>query len=100
MQVNAKVPESQIDKLTRNMKARIRVDAFASETLDGTVIEVATLPDATSFFSSDIKVYTAKVRIDKPLSGLRPGMTARGRDPGYRARQRAQRASRCHRTLQ
>ena len=76
MQVNTKVHESQIDKLARGMKAKIRVDAFASEMLDGTVIDVAPLPDSTNFFSSDIKVYTTKVRIDDPLPGLRPGMTA------------------------
>ena len=58
---------------TRGMKAKIRVDAFASETLDGTVMDVAPLPDSTNFFSSDIKVYTTKVRIDQPLPGLQAG---------------------------
>ena len=76
LQINTKVHESQIDKLARNMKAKIRVDAFASETLDGTLMEVAPLPDSTNFFSSDIKVYTTKIRIDQPLPGLKPGMTA------------------------
>ena len=77
MQVNTKVHESQIDKLAPSrMKARIRVDAFANEVLNGTVLDVAPLPDSTNFFSSDIKVYTTKVRIDDPLSGLKPGMTA------------------------
>ena len=76
MQVNAKVHESQIDKITTNMKARIRVDAFADQELSGTVLDVAPLPDPTSFFSSDIKVYTSHIRIDNPLPGLRPGMNA------------------------
>jgi HlyD family secretion protein len=78
MQVNTKVHESQIDKLARarGMKAKIRIEAFASETLDGTVTEVAPLPDSTNFFSSDIKVYTTKVKIDQPLPGLKPGMSA------------------------
>ena len=77
MQVNTKVHESQIDKLaSEGMKAKIRVDAFASETLDGTVMDVAPLPDSTNFFSSDIKVYTTKVRIDRAAAGLKPGMTA------------------------
>jgi HlyD family secretion protein len=76
MQVNTKVHESQIDKLAHRMKARIRVDAFANEVLNGTVLDVAPLPDAPNPFSSEIKVYTAKVRIDDPLSGLKPGMTA------------------------
>lgn len=76
MQVNAKVHESQIDKIVPGMKARIRVDAFADFELDGSVVDVAPLPDPTSFFSSDIKVYTTHIKIDKPLPGLRPGMNA------------------------
>ena len=76
MQVNTKVHESQVDKLSKGMKAKVRVDAFPKELFDGTVIEVSPLPDATSFRSSDIKVYTTKVKLGRPLPGLRPGMTA------------------------
>ncbi len=76
MQVNTKVHESQIDKITPGMKARIRVDAFSETELEGTVLDVAPLPDPTSFFSSDVKVYTTRVKIDNPLTGLRPGMNA------------------------
>ena len=76
MQVNTKVHESQIDKIAKEMKARIRVDAFSDTELEGTVLDVAPLPDPTSFFSSDVKVYTTRVKIDKPLPGLRPGMNA------------------------
>ncbi len=76
MQVNAKIHESQINKITSGMKAKIRVDSFADTELDGTVLDVAPLPDPTSFFSSDVKVYTTHVKIDNPLSGLRPGMNA------------------------
>ena len=76
MQVNTKVHESQVDKLSKGMTATIRVDAFANELFDGTVIEVNPLPDATSFRSSDIKVYTTKVKIDQHLPELKPGMTA------------------------
>ena len=76
LHVNTKAHESQIDKLARNMKAKIRVDAFASETLDGTVWDVAPLPDPSNSHISNIKVYTTKVRIDRPLPGLKPGMTA------------------------
>ncbi len=63
-------------RLARGLKARIRVDAFSDQVLDGTVMDVAPLPDSTNFFSSDIKVYTTKVRIDAAAAGLRPGMTA------------------------
>ena len=76
MQVNAKIHESQLDKVEPGMRARIRVEAFADVELDGTVVDKAPLPDPTSFFSSDIKVYTTHIKIDKPLPGLRPGMNA------------------------
>lgn len=76
MQVNAKIHESQIDKILPKMKAKIRVDAFADMELDGSVVDVAPLPDPSSFFSSDIKVYTSHIRIENPLPGLRPGMNA------------------------
>jgi HlyD family secretion protein len=76
MQVNAKVHEAQIDKITPNLKAQIRVDAFPDQQLGGAVSEVAPLPDAGNIFSSDIKVYTTRIRIENPIAGLRPGMTA------------------------
>ena len=76
MQVNVKVHESMIDRITPGLRARIKVDAFADQNLTGTVTDVAPLPDAGNFFSSDVKVYTTHVKIDKGLSGLRPGMTA------------------------
>lgn len=76
MQVNVKVHESQLDKVEPGMKARIRVEAFADAELDGSVVDKAPLPDPTSFFSSDIKVYTTHIKIDNPLPGLRPGMNA------------------------
>ncbi len=76
MQVNTKVHESMIDRITRGLRARIRVDAFADEVLPGEVDNIATLPDPSSFFSSDVKVYTTQVKIEKAIPGIRPGMTA------------------------
>jgi HlyD family secretion protein len=76
MQVNTKVHESMVDRITPGLRARIKVDAFADETLTGFVKEIAPLPDPSSFFSSDIKVYTTRVTVEKGLPGLKPGMTA------------------------
>jgi RND family efflux transporter MFP subunit len=76
MRVNTKVHESQIDRVQKGLKARIRVDAFPGEVLEGTVDSVAPLPDTANFFNSDVKVYTTQVSIDKPNQSLRPGMTA------------------------
>ncbi len=76
-QVNARAPEATVDRLLPGQKARIEVEAFPGETLSGEVIEVAPRPDPTRFLSSDIKVYTTKIRIDGIVRKLRPGMTAR-----------------------
>ena len=76
MRVNTKVHESMIDKVTPGLSARIRVDAFPNQPLIGTVENVQPLPDPTSFFNSDVKVYTTLVAIKNGHPGLRPGMTA------------------------
>ncbi len=74
--VNAKIPEAKIDRVRPGQKARIQVDAYPGAELIGTVKDVFPLPDPTSFFSSNTKVFTTYVTIDNPLPGLRPGMTA------------------------
>ena len=76
MRVNTKVHESMAGRIRPGRPARVRVDAFASEELKGVVQTIAPLADPNSFFSSDIKVYTTQVSIEKGPSGLRPGMTA------------------------
>ncbi len=76
MQVNSKVREAVVNKILPGMKVQVRVDAFSDEILNGTVVDVAPRPDPANFFSQDIKVYSTHVRIENPLRGLRPGMTA------------------------
>jgi len=76
MQVNTKVHEAMVNDVEPGQHAKIRVDAFANEPLTGTVKMVQPLPDPSSFFSSDIKVYTTLVNIDQVNTSLRPGMTA------------------------
>ena len=75
IQVNTKIRELWVDKLIPNQRAKIRVDAFPDEVFEGGVVDVAPLPDP-SRFGEDIKVYTTHVRLDNPIPGLRPGMTA------------------------
>ena len=65
-----------VNRIGRGKRAKIRVDAFAAQELDGVVQTVSPLPDANTFFGSDIKVYTTQVAIENGPSGLRPGMSA------------------------
>ena len=76
MRVNTKVHESMVDKVSPGLSSRVKVDAFPGVTLEGRVADVKPLPDPPSPFSSDIKVYTTLVSIDKGPPGLRPGMNA------------------------
>ena len=76
IQVAVRLPESIVDRVEPNMKARIRVHAFADRVFTGTVTDVAPRPDRSDFSKSGIKVYPTHVQVDQPLPGLYPGMTA------------------------
>jgi HlyD family secretion protein len=76
MQVNTQVREPRVDQLVTGMKARVRVDAYADQVFTGTVRDIAPRPDAILFSNRNIKIYPTRVTIDKPIPGLRPGMTA------------------------
>jgi RNA polymerase sigma factor (sigma-70 family) len=73
-QVNVKAPESHVDQLKNGMKVIVRIDAFPDQAFDGTVIEIAPLPDAAIWNST--KVYTTRVKLNSDFAALRPGMTA------------------------
>jgi HlyD family secretion protein len=78
MRVNTKVHESQVDRIMRGQRARIMVDAFPEQKLTGVVKTVSPLPDPTSRFGGEKKVYTTMVKIENGSPDLlRPGMTAR-----------------------
>ncbi len=76
MQMNAKIPQSEIAKVAPGMKARVRIDAFPGKVWSGTVRVVAPLPDPLRVGDPDTRYYTAHVSIDDPPPGIRPGMTA------------------------
>jgi RND family efflux transporter MFP subunit len=76
LRVNAKVHESQVDRITPGQRATIVVDAFADQKMTGDVKSVARLPDPTFRFGGP-KVYSTLVEIDNGTPDLRPGMTAR-----------------------
>lgn len=74
MQVKAKVHESVVDRIKKDQKAVIRLDAF-TDTLSGTVSSVAGM--AASGYSS-IQNYDTIILIDElpPDLAIKPGMTA------------------------
>ncbi|MBL8792454.1 MAG: efflux RND transporter periplasmic adaptor subunit [Planctomycetia bacterium] len=76
MQVNVKVHEALISRVTSGQPSTVRVDAFPNRQLRGRVKQVATVASQNDFFSSDVKVYQTLVALDETLDGLKPGMSA------------------------
>ena len=78
MQVKVNVHESLVKKVQAGQKAEIRIEAFPSLILRGTVQSIANLSDSNrSWRSGGAKEYLTVVTIDAmPEEALRPGMTA------------------------
>lgn len=79
MRVVARINESRVNLVQRGMRARILLDAFLNHEIRGVVEEVSDYPAPTSFWLQNVKEYEAKVRIENPPPGLRPGFTAQVR---------------------
>jgi multidrug resistance efflux pump len=76
MQVRAKINESKVALVQPGLPVLIRVDAFPDRPLRGTLTEITPIP-APGNRASDIRVYTAVVKIDTGgFEGLRPGLSA------------------------
>ena len=76
MRVRARVKESMVSRVGSRQKARIKVDAFSGQTLNGVVTQVAPLPDPQTLFDASQKVYTTHIRIVDGPKGVRPGLSA------------------------
>lgn len=79
MRVVARINESRVNLVQRGMRAKILLDAFLNHEINGVVEEVSDYPAPTSFWMQNVKEYEAKVRIENPPPGLRPGFTAQVR---------------------
>ena len=77
MSVEVKVHESVINRISVGQSARIRVDAFQGEVLEGEVVKVAGVPDSRNrWMNPNLKVFTTVVKINGVRDRLRPGMSA------------------------
>jgi multidrug efflux pump subunit AcrA (membrane-fusion protein) len=76
--VGVSVHESQDQKVRLGQPCREVVDAEPGKTLEGTVAQVAVLPDSTSSrYTPNLKVYPAVIHIAGVHDWLKPGMNAK-----------------------
>jgi multidrug efflux pump subunit AcrA (membrane-fusion protein) len=76
MQVKAFVTEDKIAAVQPGVRATVELEAFPHIRLKGQVIRVNEYPEPDSFMGTAIQKYQTIVRIDDPIPGMRPGLTA------------------------
>ena len=77
MAVTVKVHESVVKQVQRGQTAKIRLDAYSDETLEGEVSKVSVLPDSSMrWMNPELKLYPTTVTIDGMYDWLKPGMSA------------------------
>lgn len=76
MQVKAKVNEARVSLIREGMPVSIRLDAFDDVELEGVVTKVNEYPEASSWFSSQVKKYGTVIKIVNPPDTIRAGLTA------------------------
>ncbi len=78
MGVKVKIHETYIKKVKVGQKARITVDAFPDQVLEGDVTKVGVLPDSQNrWMNPDLKVYLTTVSVDGTNDWLKPGMSTK-----------------------
>ena len=73
IQVRALVHETKVDQLRLGMRARIKIQ---DRDFQGEITSISNQPEATNFFSGNVKEYATLIRIDGEPEELKPGMTA------------------------
>jgi HlyD family secretion protein len=78
MSVTVRIHETYIKKIKKGQKARVTVDAYPDQVMDGEVTKVAVLPDSQNMWlNPDLKVYVTSITIAKTYEWLKPGMSAK-----------------------
>ena len=74
MEIVAQIHESIVNEVVPGMLAKVEVESQPDRYLRGRVRTVSQLP--TIDWKSDVRYYDAIVKLEEPLEGLKPGMSA------------------------
>ena len=70
------VPEAEINRVKLGQRVELTVDALAGRSFSGVVERVAEVANQQGFFSSGVKEFEVRVKLDS-FAGLRPGFSCR-----------------------
>jgi multidrug efflux pump subunit AcrA (membrane-fusion protein) len=76
MLVSTRIHEAIISRVRNGQKAVVRVDAFPTKSLAGTVTQIATVASQADWLNADMKVYRTSITLADEMPGLKPGMSA------------------------
>lgn len=76
LQIRTKVFEAMSDMVHEGLKATIRLETDQQTPISGHVDKINPMPDEKSWHSSAV-TFKVIVKLDKPVEGLRPNMTAK-----------------------
>ena len=78
MGVEVSVHESAVKKVIKGQRARIVLDAFPDQPLEGEVTQVSVLPDSSRrWMNPELKVYKTRIGIKGVHDWLKPGLSAK-----------------------
>ena len=77
MQVLIQVHEADIDKIALDLPVVVTVDSRPGESFQGKITEIATVANSARWTDESNKSFKVEVTLDGPVTGLRPGVTAK-----------------------
>ena len=77
MEVQFALNESVVNRVTTGMRAKIRLEALPDLELDGEIVTIGQFPASPGRDGEDFRNFMGRVKLDKSVSGLTPGMSTR-----------------------
>jgi HlyD family secretion protein len=77
MEVQFALNESVVTRVATGMKTKIRLEALPDLELDGEILTIGQFPANPGRDGEDFRNFMGRVKLDKSVSGLTPGMSAR-----------------------
>ncbi|MEM7755910.1 MAG: efflux RND transporter periplasmic adaptor subunit, partial [Planctomycetota bacterium] len=77
MMAKVSIHESALEKIAEGQAVRVTVPAIPGRVFEGQVARIAPLPDQTSWWNPDLRVYATEIHLTGQITGARTGMSAR-----------------------
>ena len=77
LQIRTRVYEAVSPLVKKGLKASVWLETDPEKALTATVHKIKTLPEEAAWYNRDVKVFPVIVKLDEPVEGLKPKMTAK-----------------------